>query len=240
MFEKKKCKNCASFEKLTSMRDQRDRAEDTARAIEYQLDDLQAERAMRVTFERMTARLQEEIRILKNNNEALERETRYLQEKLQAEEGEAVTMRDLFCGLRERIYTLLRSADQDAEVFGLPRYTLLDIKTLEHTAEHDDLTAYLGRMADKYGVDEVHTEAHRDCIHKRVDGRCGLGEEVHTCLDGPCPFEMPGNRSCCIVNPETCLYYFDGVCKASSAPGMQCRDKPDCGFKYGEEITYGV
>lgn len=89
-------------------------------------DELQAERAMRMTFERMAARQQEEISVLKSNNEALDRETRYLTEKLQAAEGEAESMRGLFCGLRERIYTLLRSADQDAEVFGMPRYTLED------------------------------------------------------------------------------------------------------------------
>ena len=128
--------------------------------------------------------LQNENRVLKANNEALERETRYLREKLQEAEGEEVTMRDLFCGLRERIYTLLRSADQDAEVFGLPRYTLVDVKTLEHTAVHDDLTAYLGRMEDKYGEDEA---PDMDCIYYD-HGWCKSVDGVAVRCEGDCAY----------------------------------------------------
>jgi hypothetical protein len=116
-------------------------------------DELQAERSLRMTFERIANRKADENRVLQQNNEQLEREARNLEEKLQAAEGEAETMRNLFCGLRERIYTLLRSADQDAEVFGLPRYTLLDIKTLEQTSEGPDCIAHPDRLTKSWQND---------------------------------------------------------------------------------------
>ena len=88
--------------------------------------ELEAERKISLDTRQVLCETQRELKMVEHNNDALENESRYLREKLQEAEGEAETMRNLFCGLRERIYTLLRSADQDAQVFGMPRYTLED------------------------------------------------------------------------------------------------------------------
>lgn len=133
MFNRKKCRDCAPRDLVIRIREQKDRAEDVAVALENKI-----------------ARLQDENKVLKSNNEALEQESRYLREHLQAAEGEAETAKKVINDIRWRVFTLLRSADQDAELFGLPRYTVAD----PEPGVMPDVGSF-GELRRKYHLDEM-------------------------------------------------------------------------------------
>lgn len=113
------------------------------------LEDLGTERTNRIKYQTECERKKNEIRVLKQNNEALERETRMLREKLQEAEGEAQVRLETYDELRHRIYTLLRSADQDMEIFGLPRITLQETGVqLHHESNKDELNKILSKARE--------------------------------------------------------------------------------------------
>ena len=121
--------------------------------LEDECSRLQAENdALRAARERAVEAavgLENEVAKLKAEIALSERAVRYLREKLQAAEGDAQTRLDAFNDLRQRIYMLLRSADQDAEIFGLPRYTLKSTDVTLHApviTEHETEKVFYERL----------------------------------------------------------------------------------------------
>ena len=147
--------------------------------------ELREEQTLRMTFERMAMRLKEENKVLQSNNEALERETRYLREKLQAAEGEAQVRLEAFDELRGKLDTLLRSAYTAGEVWGTPKY--IPAGAMPEAVRDRKLEAYLGRMEDQYVEDEAPAV---NCIYYNR-GRCKSVDSIYQECDGDCAYRRP-------------------------------------------------